>query len=40
MHGPIGDSWPMAFFDCLEAGLVEDKRLTVDGTLVTANASP
>ena len=25
---------------CLEAGLVEGKRLTVDGTLVTANASP
>ena len=25
---------------CLEAGLVEGKRLTVDGTVVTANASP
>ena len=25
---------------CLEAGLVEGKRLTVDGTMVTANASP
>ena len=25
---------------CLEAGLVEGKRLTVDGTIVTANASP
>jgi transposase len=25
---------------CLKAGLVEGKRLTVDGTLVTANASP
>lgn len=25
---------------CLEAGLVEGKRLTVDGTLVAANASP
>ena len=25
---------------CLEVGLLEGKRLTVDGTLVTANASP
>src|SRR5262250_1475799 len=25
---------------CLKAGLVEGKRLTVDGTMVTANASP
>src|SRR5712692_7132479 len=25
---------------CLEAGLVEGKRLTVDGTVVAANASP
>src|SRR6516225_10037705 len=25
---------------CLAAGLVEGKRLTVDGTIVTANASP
>jgi hypothetical protein len=25
---------------CLNAGLVEGKRLTVDGTVVTANASP
>ena len=25
---------------CLEAGLVEGQRLTVDGTVVTANASP
>src|SRR5271167_4147710 len=25
---------------CLEAGLVEGKRLTVDGTMVIANASP
>jgi transposase len=25
---------------CLEAGLVQGKRLTVDGTVVTANASP
>ena len=25
---------------CLEAGLVDGKRLTVDGTMVTANASP
>jgi len=25
---------------CLEVGLVEGKRLTVDGTMVTANASP
>jgi transposase len=25
---------------CLEAGLVEGKRLTVDGTMVTADASP
>jgi transposase len=25
---------------CLEAGLVEGKRLTLDGTMVTANASP
>jgi len=25
---------------CMEAGLVEGKRLTVDGTIVTANASP
>jgi transposase len=25
---------------CLEVGLVEGKRLTVDGTIVTANASP
>src|SRR5690349_3308588 len=36
MHGPIGDSWPMAFFDCPSGHKVDSESRVFSSTSLTS----